>query len=66
MVKAETTPGSYSEEQIEEILDLQRDIIRNNVEFLKSEIRYFPFLSIAIAFLLGFLLGLAKAPRSKK
>ncbi|MEM2106321.1 MAG: hypothetical protein QXV46_00735 [Candidatus Bathyarchaeia archaeon] len=66
MVKADISSGSYSDEQIEEILDLQRDIIRNNVEFLKSEIRYFPFLSIAIAFLLGFLLGLAKAPRSKK
>ncbi|MGQ9543351.1 MAG: hypothetical protein ACUVTM_04595 [Candidatus Bathyarchaeia archaeon] len=66
MVKTENLHPKYSEEQIEEILDLQRDIIRNNVEFLKSEIRYFPFLSIAIAFLLGFLLGLVKAPRPKK
>ncbi len=61
-----TASKSYSEEQIEDLLELQRDLIQEKIHSVKEEISYYPFLSVTVAFILGFALGIALSPRSSK
>lgn len=61
-----TASKSYSEEQIEDLLEIQRDLINEKIHSLKEEISFYPFLSMAVAFILGFALGIALSPRSSK
>jgi len=56
----------YSDEQIEDLLELQRDMMREKMEYLEGKIGHYPFLSLALAFVLGFALGVALSPRSSK
>jgi uncharacterized membrane protein (Fun14 family) len=62
----DTNDKSYSEDQIERLFELHHDSIRDRIELLRKEISYSPFLSLALAFVVGFGLGLALAPRSRK
>ena len=62
----DTNDKSYSEDQIERLFELHHDSIRDRIESLRKEISYSPFLSLALAFVVGFGLGLALAPRSRK
>ncbi|OGD54912.1 hypothetical protein A3K80_01715 [Candidatus Bathyarchaeota archaeon RBG_13_38_9] len=57
---------SYSEDQIEKLFELHHDSIHDRIELLRKEISYSPFLSLALAFVVGFSLGLALVPRSSK
>ena len=66
MVKSARSLPKYSEEQIEDLLEMQRDIIREKVESFEEKIGYFPFFSLALAFALGLGLGIALSPRSRK
>ncbi|TRO59713.1 hypothetical protein E2P64_02765 [Candidatus Bathyarchaeota archaeon] len=60
------TEKSYSEDQIEKLFELHHDSIHDRIESLRKEITISPFLSLALAFIVGFGLGLALAPRSSK
>ncbi|MCW4043506.1 MAG: hypothetical protein NWE90_07270 [Candidatus Bathyarchaeota archaeon] len=60
------TEKSYSEDQIEKLFELHHDSIHDRIESLRKEITISPFLSLALAFVVGFGLGLALAPRSSK
>jgi uncharacterized membrane protein (Fun14 family) len=60
------TEKSYSEDQIEKLFELHQDSINERIESLRKEITISPFLSLALAFVVGFGLGLALAPRSSK
>ena len=64
--KIDKTNNSYSEDQIEKLFELHHDSIQEKIESLRKEITISPFLSIALAFVVGFGLGLALAPRSSK
>jgi len=67
MVKSRrTNVEGYSEEDLEKLLELQRDTIRERIESLKEEVRDFPLLTLALAFVLGIGIGIALAPRSSK
>lgn len=67
MAKTIDTKGkSYSEDQIEKLFELHQDSIHDRIESLWKEITYSPFLSLALAFVVGFGFGLALAPRSSK
>lgn len=67
MVKSgKTAKKSYSEEQIEDLLEIQRDLIQERLHSLREEISFYPFLSMAVAFILGLALGIALSPRSSK
>jgi hypothetical protein len=67
MVKSgKTTSRGYSDEQIEDLLELQRDMMCEKIEYLEDKIGHFPFFSLALAFILGFALGIALTPRSSK
>jgi len=66
MARSTKTAKSYSEEQIEDLLEIQRDLIQERIRSLKEEISYYPFLSMAVAFILGFALGIALSPRPSK
>jgi len=67
MVKSRrTNVGGYSEEDLEKLLELQRDMIRERIESLKEEVRDFPLLTLALALVLGIGIGIALAPRSSK
>ncbi|WP_455282679.1 hypothetical protein [[Eubacterium] cellulosolvens] len=60
------TEKSYSEDQIEKLFELHHDSIHDRIESLRKEITISPFLSLALAFIVGFGLGLALSPRSSK
>jgi len=60
------TEKSYSEDQIGKLFELHHDSIHDRIESLRKEITISPFLSLALAFIVGFGLGLALAPRSSK
>jgi hypothetical protein len=60
------TEKSYSEDQIEKLFEIHHDSIHDRIESLRKEITISPFLSLALAFVVGFGLGLALAPRSSK
>jgi uncharacterized membrane protein (Fun14 family) len=60
------TEKSYSEDQIEKLFELHQDSINERIESLRKEITISPFLSLALAFVVGFGFGLALAPRSSK
>ena len=64
--KIDKTDNSYSEDQIERLFELHHDSIHERIESLRKEITISPFLSLALAFVVGFGLGLALAPRSSK
>ena len=64
--KNNKTNNSYSEDQIEKLFELHHDSIHERIESLRREITFSPFLSIALAFVVGFGIGLALAPRSSK
>lgn len=64
--KIDKTDNSYSEDQIEKLFEFHHDSINERIESLRKEITISPFLSIAFAFVVGFGLGLALAPRSSK
>ena len=66
MVKTARSLPKYSEEQIEDLLEMQRDIIGEKVESFMEKVEYFPFFSLALAFALGLGLGIAISPRSRR
>ena len=47
------TDKSYSEDQIEKLFELHHDSIHDKIESLRKEITYSPFLSLALAFVVG-------------
>ena len=61
-----TTSKSFSEEQIEDLLELQRNIIREKIDYVERKFETYPILSLSLAFVLGFALGIALNPRSEK
>jgi len=61
-----TTSKSFSEEQIEDLLELQRNTIREKIDYVEGKFENYPFLSLSLAFVLGFALGIALNPRSDK
>lgn len=52
---------TYTEDQVEDLLEIQRDLIQERLRSLREEISSYPFLSMAVAFVLGFALGVALA-----
>ena len=63
MVKSKPPSDAFSENQIEDLLELRRDIVREKMHGLEDEISYLPFLSLAMAFVLGLALGVVLSPR---
>jgi hypothetical protein len=63
MVKSKTPSDAFSENQIEDLLELRRDIVREKMHRVEDEISYFPFLSLAMAFVFGLALGVVLSPR---
>jgi len=61
-----TSLKGYTEEQIEDLLELQRNAMREKFDYFRDQIGDFPFLSLALAFVLGFAIGVALSPRSSK
>jgi len=57
---------SFSEEQIENLLELQRDIIREKIDYVERKFENYPFLSLSLAFVVGFALGIALKSQSDK
>ncbi|MBS7623610.1 hypothetical protein KEJ39_08065 [Candidatus Bathyarchaeota archaeon] len=67
MVKSgKTATKTYTEEQVEDLLEIQRDLIQERLRSVREEISSYPFLSMAVAFVLGFALGVALSPRPSK